>query len=175
VYQQFDDFERSSAGGDVVWDCQSIPAGCASDPKFGRAVIVALLLDHGVVIDDVPEAVFGDVGEADRNNCIGVEETNKFVGFSSFPLKFIWTIFSRAIGERLAVDIQIESGWYISFGDGKHGCIGSTVSTEIAADAFGRGSTSPVAEVVFVDRLWRDRVGGPQNSTLWGLWYRALC
>ena len=175
MYQQFDDFERSSAGGDVVWDCQSIPAGCASDPKFGGAVLVSLLLDHGVVIDDVPEAVFGDVGEAARDNCIGVEETNKFVGFSSFPLKFIWTIFSRAIGERLAVDIQIESGWYISFGDGKRGCIGSTVSTEVAADAFGRGSTSPAAEVVFVDRLWRDRVGGPQNSTLCGLWDGTLC
>ncbi len=108
MYQQFDGFERSSAGGDVVWDCQSIPAGCASDPKFGGAVIVLLLLDHGVVIDYVPEAVFGDVGEVDRNNCIGVEETSKVVGFSLFPLKFIWTIFSRAISERLAVNIQIE-------------------------------------------------------------------
>ena len=175
MYQQFDGFERSSAGGDVVWDCQSIPAGCASDPKFGGAVLVSLLLDHGVVIDDVPEAVFGDVGETDGTNCIGVEETNKFVGFSAFPPKFIWTIFSRAIGKGLAVDVQIESGWYIRFGNGKHGCVGSTVSTEIAVDAFGRGSTSPVTEVVFGDPLWRDRVGRPQNSTLWGLWYRALC
>ena len=63
----------------------------------------------------------------------------------------------------------------VGFGDGKHGCIGSTVSTEVAADAFGRGNTSPVAEVVFIDRLWRDRVGGPQNSPLWGLWDGALC
>jgi hypothetical protein len=61
---------------------------------------------------------------------------------------------------RLAVNIQIESGWYIGFGDGKYGCIGSTVSTEVAANSFGRGSTSPAVEVVFVDRLWRDRVGG---------------
>ena len=175
MYQQFNCFERSSAGGNVVWDCQSILAGCASDPKFGGAVIVSLLLDHGVVVDDVPEAVFRDVGEADGNNRFGVEETNKFVGFSAFPQKFIWTIFSRAIGERLAVNIQVEGGWYIGFGDGKHGCIGSTVSTEVAADAFGRGNTSPVAEVVFMDGLWRDRVGGPQNSTLWGLWDGALC
>ena len=79
MYQQFDGFERSSAGGDVVWDCQSIPAGCAADSKFDGVVIVALLFDHGVVIDDVPEAVFGDVGEADGNNCVGVEETDKFV------------------------------------------------------------------------------------------------
>ena len=89
MYQQFDCFERSSAGGNVVWDCQSIPAGCASDPKFGGAVIVSLLLDHGVVVDDVPEAVFRDVGEADGDNRFGVEETNKFVGFSAFPQKFI--------------------------------------------------------------------------------------
>ena len=72
------------------------------------------------------------------------------------------------------MNIQIESGWCVGFGDGKHGCISPTVSTEVAADAFGRGRTS-VAEVVFVDPLWRDCVRGPQNSTLWGLWYRPLC
>ena len=130
MYQQFDDFERSSAGGDVVWDCQSIPAGCASDPKFGGAVIVALLLDHGIVVDDVPEAVFRDVGETDGNNRFGVEETNKFVGFSAFPQKFIWTTFVRAIGERFAVNIQIERGWYIGFGDGKYVCIVSRLQSK---------------------------------------------
>jgi hypothetical protein len=125
-----------------------------------------LLLDHGVVIDYVSEAVFRDAGVADGDSCFGIEEANKFVDFGSFPQKAIWTILSRAIGERLAVNIHIESRWYTGVGDGKHGCIGSTVCTIVVEDALGGGSASPTAEVVLMDRLWRDRVRGPQDSAL---------
>ncbi len=95
MYKQFDGFERSGAGVDVVGDCRSITAGDASNPKFGGAVIVSFLLDYGVVIDDISEAVFRDVGVANGDNRFGVEETNKFVGFGSFPLQFIWTILAE--------------------------------------------------------------------------------
>jgi hypothetical protein len=76
------------------------------------------LLDHRVVINYVSEAVFGDVGEADEDDCFRIEKANKFVGLGAFPQQAIRAIFSRAIRERLSVNIQIEGGRSVGLGDG---------------------------------------------------------
>jgi hypothetical protein len=126
-------------------------------------LIVSILLDHGVVINDVSEAVFRDAVVENGDDRFGIEEANEFANFCSFPEEAIWTILSRSIGERLSVNMQIEGGWYIGLGDGEHGCIGSTVCTVTAADTLGGGGA---LEVVFVDRLRRNRIGGQQDSSL---------
>jgi hypothetical protein len=91
-----------------------------------------------------PRRFSRDVGEADGDDCFRIEKANKFVGLGApFAQQATWAIFSRAIGERLSVYIQIESGWYIGLGDGKHSCIGSTFRAMVAVDALGRcGATS---------------------------------
>ncbi len=110
------------------------------------------MLNHGVVIDNIPKAVFRYIRVADRDNHFGIEEANEFVGFCPFPQQAIWTIFSRSIGKWLTVNIQIKSGRYICLGDGEHGCIGSAA-----------------AEVVLVDMLGRDQVGSlKKDSSLCG-------
>jgi hypothetical protein len=84
---------RRNAAGGAVWNCKAIAAGGAADSEFDGAVVVLILFYYGIVIDDISEAVFWDIGIADRNDSFDVEKANEFVSFGPFPLESIRAIF----------------------------------------------------------------------------------
>ena len=105
VYNELNGFEGGGASGHIVGDVESIAASSASYPKFDGVVVVEFLLDDGVVVNHVAEAVVRDFGMSDGNDRAGVEKANEFLGLGAFPLEAIRAIFGGSVVERLAMDV----------------------------------------------------------------------
>jgi hypothetical protein len=87
VNEHFNGFKWGSSRGDVVRYCKAVAAGGAADATFDGAVVVAFLLDYGIIINDVAEAIFRNIVISDGDDGGWIEETNELICFGSFHMR----------------------------------------------------------------------------------------